>query len=139
MSSSAHSGAGDSEGGGRPNKSPDKEGWLTKQSHWLREWRRRYFVLMGNQLFFKKDPKDQPHGVINLTQCLTVKSAMEKTGKNHSFEVATPDQTYFMYADSETDKDDWIGAIGRAIVRYSNSYKRNESADEESDVSSDDD
>jgi hypothetical protein len=48
-----------------------------------------------------------PHGVINLRDCLTVKSAEDKTGKKHSFEVATPEQTYFMHADSDQEKDEW--------------------------------
>lgn len=38
-----------------------------------------------------------------------MKSASDKTGKKYSFEVATPDQTFFMYADSEEEKDNWIG------------------------------
>ena len=46
----------------------------------------------------------EPHGVIDLKDCLTVKSADEKTGKSHSFEVATPEQVYFMFADSEAHK-----------------------------------
>jgi hypothetical protein len=29
-------------------------GWLTKQSSWLKEWRRRYFILKGSKLFFAK-------------------------------------------------------------------------------------
>ena len=31
----------------------------------------------------------------------------------HSLEVATSDETYFMYANTEKEKDEWIGAIGR--------------------------
>lgn len=26
------------------------EGWLTKQSEWLKDWRRRYFILKGASL-----------------------------------------------------------------------------------------
>lgn len=48
--------------------------------------------------------QDDPHGMIDLKDCLTVKSADEKTGKAHSFEVATPEQVYFMFADSEAQK-----------------------------------
>lgn len=33
----------------------------------------------------------------------------------HSLEVSTSEQTYYMYADSEKDKDEWIGAIGRFV------------------------
>jgi hypothetical protein len=29
-------------------------GWLTKQSSWLKDWRRRYFILKGSKLFFSK-------------------------------------------------------------------------------------
>ena len=86
-------------------------------------WRRRYFRLVDNKLFFYKTQGDEPHGVIDLTLCLTVKSAEEKTGKPHSLEVATPDETFYMYADSEAEKDAWIGAIGRSIVRFSASYR----------------
>ena len=28
-------------------------------------------------------------------------------------EIVTTDSTYYMYADTEKEKDDWIGAIGR--------------------------
>ena len=31
----------------------------------------------------------------------------------HSLEVSTDNETYFMYANSEKEKDEWIGAIGR--------------------------
>jgi len=32
--------------------------------------------------------------------------------------------TYFLYADSEREKDDWIGHIGKAIVRCSGTYQQ---------------
>ena len=60
---------------------PDFEGYLTKQSAWLKEWRKRYFVLKANRLYFMKTPQADPHGTIDLKECLTVKSAEEKTGK----------------------------------------------------------
>lgn len=31
------------------------EGFLTKQSLWLKEWRRRYVILKGAKLFFAKN------------------------------------------------------------------------------------
>lgn len=46
-----------------------------------------------------------------------MKSAEDKTGKSFAFEVATPDATYYMHADSEKQKDEWIGAIGRCVGR----------------------
>ena len=37
--------------------------------------------------------------------------------------MATPEATFFMYAETEQEKDAWIGAIGRAIVKYSNAFE----------------
>jgi len=98
---------------------PDFCGFLYKQSEWFREWRQRWFVLKGSKLYFCKTPTSPPHGVIDLKVCVSVKSATEETKKSHSFEVKTNETTYFMFADKEKTKDEWIGAIGRAIVRYS--------------------
>mmetsp|Transcript_8606 Transcript_8606/g.10683 ORF Transcript_8606/g.10683 Transcript_8606/m.10683 type:complete len:174 (+) Transcript_8606:86-607(+) len=100
----------------------DYEGWLTKRSVWLREWRRRYFILKGNHLFFSKSTSKAPHGMIDLKNCLTVKSAEEKTRRPHSLVIKTPDETYYCFADTEREKDDWIGAVGKAIVRASATY-----------------
>lgn len=101
---------------------PDYQGWLTKQSQWLKDWRRRYFVLKQSKLFFSKNESVSPHGMIDLASCMTVKSAEYKAHKRNALEVSTPDTTYLMYADTEKEKDDWIGAIGRAIVRCSSTY-----------------
>ncbi|CAM9364798.1 unnamed protein product, partial [Phaeothamnion confervicola] len=62
-----------------------------------------------------------------------VKSAEQKTSKRYALEVSTQATTYFMYAAAEKDKDDWIGAIGKAIVQSSNTYQ-----DDVGDDSSDD-
>ena len=98
------------------------EGWLTKQSMWLKDWRRRYVILKGNKLFFAKNEYQAPHGMIDLAHCTTVKSADWKSKKRHSFEISTPEITYLLYADTESEKDDWIGRIGKAIVRCSRTY-----------------
>lgn len=115
--------------------SPDFEGFLTKQSAWLKDWRRRYFILKGSKLFFSKTESSTPHGMIDLASCMTVKSAEYKAHKRNALEVSTPDTTFLMYADSEKEKDDWIGAIGRAIVRCSSTFTNDDGMEdgEESD------
>ena len=102
--------------------SSDFDGMLIKRSMWLKEWRPRYFILKGNKLYFTKSAGNVPHGMIDLSECLTVKSAEEKTNKPYCFEVATPESTFYMHATSEKEKDEWIGAIGRAIVRFSSAF-----------------
>ena len=61
---------------------------------------------------------------------MTVKSAEQKTHKRNALEVSTQDTTFFMYALNEKDKDDWIGAIGRAIVQSSETYQDDEEAND---------
>jgi hypothetical protein len=63
------------------------EGWLTKQSMWLKDWRRRYFFLKDSKLFFARGEFTPAHGMIDLSLCMTVKSAELKAGKKNSIEV----------------------------------------------------
>lgn len=89
-----------------PIGTPDKDGYLVKRSKFLHEWRTRYFKLYGKQLFFMKSKSDRPHGLIDLSSCLTVKSAEEKTGKAHCFEVSTSGESFFLCAANELEKDE---------------------------------
>ena len=123
------------------SKSTEFQGYLTKQSMWLKvlhnsesmfilivrcfvvqEWRRRYFMLKGHHLFFGKDAHGEPHGVIDLLECRTVRSLEARTGKRHGFEVITPETTFYMYAETENDKDEWICTLQAAILRHSKAY-----------------
>lgn len=60
--------------------------------------------------------------MIDLAHCTTVKSADLKAKKRHSLEISTPETCYLLYADTESEKDDWIGRVGKAIVRCSRTY-----------------
>ena len=81
--------------------------------------------MKGSKLFFGKNEYSSPHGMIDLAQCTTVKSADLKSKKRNSFEISTPELTYLLYADTEQAKDDWIGRVGKAIVRCSSTYYSN--------------
>ena len=112
------------------------EGWLTKQSMWLKDWRRRYFILKGSKLFFARGEFSAPHGMIDLSTCMTVKSAELKAGKKNAIEVSTKEQTFYMFADTEKEKDEWIGAIGKSIVQSSGTFTKDDG--KEDDDASDD-
>jgi len=90
-------------------------------------------------LFFSKAPTDVIHGMIDLSICTTVKSANLKSRKVNSFEISTPDITYLLYADTEKEKDDWIGCVGRAIVRCSSTYQPEAANTNEENDDNDDD
>ena len=80
-------------------------------------------------MFFCKSETSAPHGKIDLSACLTVKSADLKTKKRFSIEISTARETYFVMADSEREKDEWIGAIGRAIVQSSTTFTHEDGKD----------
>jgi len=66
--------------------------------------------------------------MMDLAHCTTVKSADLKSKKRHSFEISTPETCYLLYADTESEKDDWIGRVGKAIVRCSRTYYKGTTA-----------
>jgi len=99
-------------------KNPAKEGFLEKQSRHLKRWNRRWFVLQDSTLYsFKKEKVyDTPTEIIDLRVFSSVKSSEDFTNRSHSFDVYSVDMVFSMVAASENEKEDWIRAIGRAIV-----------------------
>ena len=86
-------------------------------------------MLKGSKLFFAKNEQSTPHGMIDLSTCQTVKSAEMRAGKRNAIEVSTAETTFYMYADSEKEKDEWIGAIGRSIVQASATFTNDDGVD----------
>jgi len=97
---------------------PQKEGFLEKQSRHLKRWKRRWFVLQDSNLYSFKKEKDykDPTEIIDLRVFSSVKSSEDYTNKQHSFDVYSTDMVFSMVAATENEKEDWIRAIGRAIV-----------------------
>ncbi|CEM20935.1 unnamed protein product [Vitrella brassicaformis CCMP3155] len=98
-----------------------KEGWLSKQSRFLRDWRRRWFILTPHYLasFRKQGQYTNPTEILRLRDCSTVKSADDEVHKDNAFRVDTPGRVFFLVADTTADKESWIGHIGRQMVRPS--------------------
>lgn len=97
---------------------PSKEGFLEKQSRHLKRWKKRWFVLQDSTLYsFKKEKVyEDPTETIDLRVFSSVKSSEDYTNRPHSFDVYSSDMVFSMVAASESEKEDWIRAIGRAIV-----------------------
>lgn len=104
---------------------PERAGWLMKQGEYIKTWRRRWFVLKQGKIFwFKTDivtPDSIPRGVIEVNHCLSIRSAEDTLNNPHAFVISTTDDSMFFIADSDKEKEDWINAVGRAIVRHSKS------------------
>ncbi|GAQ81758.1 hypothetical protein KFL_000900130 [Klebsormidium nitens] len=113
--------------------SPERAGWLMKQGEYIKTWRRRWFVLKDGKIFWFKDERvsrsSVPRGVIPVKECLTIKGAEDAINKPHAFELSTVQDTFFFIADSDKEKEDWINAVGRSIVRRSRSVTEREVLD----------
>lgn len=78
----------------------------------------------GKIFWFKSDdvtPHTPPRGIIDVSKCLSIKGAEDAVNHAHAFEISTADASMYFIADSEKEKEDWINAVGRAIVRHSRS------------------
>uniref|UniRef100_A0A6U3E1W6 PH domain-containing protein n=1 Tax=Lotharella globosa TaxID=91324 RepID=A0A6U3E1W6_9EUKA len=106
-------------------KSISKEGYLEKQSRFLKTWRKRWFVLDGSMLYsFKKERVyENPTEVIDLKVFSSVKSSEDYTNRQNSFDVYSKDMSFSMVAPSSGEKEDWIRNIGRAIITSRNNWQ----------------
>lgn len=113
---------------------PDKEGWLLKQGGRYKSWKRRWFILNDNCLYYFEYTTDkEPRGIIPLEN-INVRSVQDRS-KPYCFELyATGDNiikacktdsegkvvegkhtVYRMSASSEEEKDDWIKRLNQSI------------------------
>jgi hypothetical protein len=102
----------------------EKGGWLTKQGHKVKNWKRRWFVLKDPTLAYYVKPRDTtPAGVIILDDILTIVSEKNIYEENRSaagnpqeklsnwFEIITKKNSYLITADSEDEMREWVEAI----------------------------
>jgi len=116
----------------------EKGGWLTKQGHNVKNWKRRWFVLKDPTLSYYVKPNTvTPAGVIVLDDILAIVSSkniydskafnrsdsfgstnvMYSSANNVSdrppfwFEIITKSKQYLICAESEQDLVDWVDSI----------------------------
>eukprot|EP01025_Chloroclados_australasicus_P008259 TRINITY_DN1288_c0_g1_i1.p2 TRINITY_DN1288_c0_g1~~TRINITY_DN1288_c0_g1_i1.p2 ORF type:complete len:136 (-),score=20.39 TRINITY_DN1288_c0_g1_i1:387-794(-) len=112
---------------------PEKAGWLMKQGQYIKTWRRRYFVLKEGKIFWFKSnilrPDSIPRGIIEVSKCLSIKGAEEVINKEFAFEIVTIEDSMYYIADNEKEKEEWINAVGKAVVKHSKSMLDRDQAD----------
>jgi len=100
----------------------DKEGYLTKQGGSVKTWKKRWFVLKGNRLYYFKSRKDQDvTGIIELTKDSFVKKEEKK--KKYCFAVATSKRVFFMYPDTQTEQQEWLDKLDGVVSELKNPSK----------------
>lgn len=113
---------------------PDREGWLWKQGGRYKSWKRRWFILNDNCLYYFEFTTDrEPRGIIPLEN-IRVREASDR-GKQHCFELFSAGNdvikacktdsegkvvegkhtVYRMSASTEEEKDEWLKCIQRSI------------------------
>ncbi len=82
---------------------------------------RRYAVLTKDFLltFVAKGQYTNPTEAIKMEICSTVKSADDEINKEFSFKLDIGGTTFYFHAESYEEKEGWIGALGRAMIKPS--------------------
>mmetsp|Transcript_34567 Transcript_34567/g.52866 ORF Transcript_34567/g.52866 Transcript_34567/m.52866 type:complete len:86 (-) Transcript_34567:31-288(-) len=72
-------------------------------------------------LTFKENNGDwsTPTEVIPINNCCTVKSADDELNIKNTFKVLVQDRTFYFMAGDNSDKEAWIGALGKAMIKTS--------------------
>ena len=91
-----------------------KDGFLEKQSKFIKSWRKRYVNLTETHLKTFK----QSNGIrqvatefIPLNNDFRVKSADDELNVPNSFKVMTKDRTFYFRGADNADKEAWIEAL----------------------------
>ena len=98
-----------------------KAGYLQKEGDVWRTWKRRYFVLSSQLLSYYSDrDATTPKGHIQL-QGAEVRVSQRSDRSGWLFEVyrdeaETQHRVYYLQADSEVERDEWIAAIKNNIL-----------------------
>ncbi|KAG7326860.1 hypothetical protein KOW79_010261 [Hemibagrus wyckioides] len=117
---------------------PDREGWLLKLGGRVKTWKRRWFILTDNCLYYFEYTTDkEPRGIIPLENlcvrevnytrkpyCLELYNPNSKGQKIKACKTETDGrvvegkhQSYMICASTAEERDDWIEAIRASITK----------------------
>ncbi|XP_052837076.1 diacylglycerol kinase eta isoform X2 [Drosophila gunungcola] len=91
-----------------------KEGFLLKHTWSFQRWRRRYFRLKRNMLFYAKDEKSDVFDDIDLSDLCYFECGIKNV--NHSFQIITPTRSLVLCAESRREMEDWLGSLKTATA-----------------------
>lgn len=117
---------------------PDKEGWLWKQGGRYKSWKRRWFILNDNCLYYFEYTTDkEPRGIIPLEN-ISVRAACDRqrphclelyaSGGGDLIKACKTDSegkvvegkhtVYRMSASTQEERDEWIACLRRSISHH---------------------
>jgi hypothetical protein len=89
------------------------EGYLEKESRWLKIWRKRWCVLTSTGLYAYRaegDIKNSTESVL-LDDFSSVKTTFQGEKRKHVIRIETPQRTLLLSARSEMEMHKWMNAI----------------------------
>ncbi|XP_072504194.1 pleckstrin homology domain-containing family A member 6 isoform X4 [Notamacropus eugenii] len=101
-----------------PNAAVTKSGWLFKQaSSGVKQWNKRWFVLVDRCLFYYKDEKEE--SILGSIPLLSFRvgavQPSDNISRKYTFKAEHAGvRTYFFSAESPEEQDSWIQAMGEA-------------------------
>jgi len=97
---------------GKPWDNPAKEGYLCKRGHVVKNWKKRWFVVKNDYLYYFRDKSD-PEPVDEVPLKRSEVAATTKMNKPFCFELIAKaiEKVFFIQAESEQEMNDWIAAI----------------------------
>ena len=111
----------------------EHSGWLWKKGETVRMWRRRFFILKNNHIFWFKTadvtPKSQPRGIIPLSRVDSVSPAAAlDSHKSHSLTLegsfCERIGARHLAADSDRERDEWISALRTSNIVLTSQHQR---------------
>jgi len=92
------------------------EGWVWKQSRYLKRWRRRWLILTRNGLLSLKDVGGvKPTEKIDASVVQSVYSADEEVQRAACFCIASSRRNFFIVCDDEAQKAQWIRLVSQTF------------------------
>ncbi|EQC29513.1 AGC protein kinase [Saprolegnia diclina VS20] len=91
-------------------------GWLTKQGHKRKSWKKRYFVLRGTVLSYFADFEAANTRLGKALSEVSVKDVAPWDGEVCGFMFVTLENVpYYVFADNERDQAKWMTALKKAV------------------------
>ncbi|KAJ7333014.1 hypothetical protein JRQ81_015194 [Phrynocephalus forsythii] len=118
-----------------PSAAVTKSGWLYKQaSSGVKQWNKRWFVLVDRCLFYYKDEKEE--SVLGSIPLLSFRVAAVQPSDNISRKYTFKAEhagirTYFFSAENSEEQESWIQAMGEAARVQIPPTQRHEKTDSE--------
>jgi len=88
----------------------DFEGYMTKCGGSIHSWKKRWFVLKGNQLFyFKNNTALRAKGVIVMSHESLIRE--EEKHKKNCISISTLNRVFFMYSETTQEHQNWLNKL----------------------------